>query len=185
MKKSFYLFAMALMALCTVAVSCSKDDGNPADEEGDTPQINNQFVGTYDLNMVYDSITTDDGTWYSEEFYEEMTGKKNPPESGRLIVEEGTEGKLKVTAIFIDRTTAEDRTFFSTSATEQNGTIVLEDCESDYYSTTEMMIDFTFRTVEVTRDAENNVTGLNFKSIYTINLGADYSYLTSYTCTKR
>lgn len=168
MKKHFILFAMAVMALCATFVSC----GDKTNE--------NQFVGVYDLEMVYDSITTSDGVWFSEEFFEQMTGKINPPRHGYLTVAQGEAGKFNVTATLINDETGEEKNFFATTATEVDDILILDNCTSDYYySTTEEMISFVFRNFA------NNMPKIYFKSVYTINLGYDYSYLTSYNCTKR
>lgn len=159
---------MAVMALCATFVSC----GDKTNE--------NQFVGVYDLDMVYDSITTSDGTWFSEEFFEQMTGKVNPPMHGYLTIADNKDGRLAVTATFVDGETGEEKNFFTTTATEKDDILILDNCTSDYYyANTEEMISFVFRNFA------NNMPNIYFKGIYTINLGADYSYLTSYNCTKR
>lgn len=166
MKKQYIILAVAIMAAFAAFVSC------------DHKKPSSQFVGTYDLDMVYDSLTTSDGTWFDEEFYETMTGKINPPEHGYLTIAEGPEGKLTVTATFVKE--SGEKTFFSTTATEVDNTLVLDDCISDYYyASTEENIRFTFHNFQ------NNMPTLTFKSIYTINLGLDYSYLTEYTCVKQ
>lgn len=179
MKKHLFVLAMAFVALCTTFASCTKD---PVDEGNDTPTDNpasvSKFVGVYDLDMVYDSITTSDGTWFDNEFFETMTGKTNPPEHGYLTIAEGQNGKLNVTATFVKEN--EEKVFFSTTATEDDDMLTLDDCTSDYYyATTEEMIRFTFHGFD------NRMPEIYFKGIYTINLGADYSYLNSYTCVKR
>ena len=88
------------------------------------------------------------------------------------------EHKLVVTATFIKD--EGEKVFFTTTATEADGVLILDDCTSDYYyDPVEEMIRFTFHGFQ------NNLPSIYFKSIYTINLGMDYSYLTAYTCTKR
>lgn len=172
MKKQLFAFALVVVALCASFVSCDKENnGNNS---------NSQFIGVYDLDIVYDSITTSDGTWFSEEFFETMTGKVNPPEHGYLTIEEGQNGKINVTATVIKSDTGVEKVLFSTTATEQDNLLVLDNCASDYYySTTEETIHFVFRNFA------NRLPEIYFKGIYTINLGADYSYLLSFTCNKR
>lgn len=188
MKKHLLILATAFVALSLAFASCEKEN-NPGDNPGDTTDITddpnnpdqptNSLIGVYDLDMVYDSITTSDGTWFDEEFFEMMTGKVNPPEHGYLTIAEGENGKLNVTATFIKDDTKSEKVWFTTTATETDGILTLDPCSSDYFITTEQMINFTFHNFQ------NNLPTITFKSIYTINLGADYSYLTAYTCTKR
>lgn len=167
MKRFLTLFAVAVAAICITFVSCKKDASNP-------------LVGVYDLDMQYDSITTSDGTWFSNEFFEQMTGKTNPPKHGTLTIAEGENGKLTVTAALVNDATGEEKQFFSTTATETDGILTIDDCSSDYYyATIEEMIRFTFHGFT------NNLPEIYFKGIYTVNLGYDYSYLNSYYCTKR
>lgn len=184
MKKKLFILAMALMALCVTFESCQKEnnnDNNGVINDGNDNNVdpsNSQFLGVYDLTMVYDSITTSDGEWLSEEFYEMATGKVNPPEHGYLTIEAGQNGKLNVTATFVKEN--EEKTFFSTTATEKDGILILDNCKSDYYYTAlEDYITFTFHGFS------SNLPEIFFKGIYTINLGYDYSYLNSYTCIKR
>lgn len=184
MKKHLLILAMAVVALCTTVVSCQKDDivddTNTTDTtgSGDNSSTDSQFVGVYDMDMVYDSITTSDGTWFSEEFFEQMTGKVNSPEHGYLTIAAGQNGKLNMTVTF--NKTDGDKVFFTTTATEKDGALIIDDCNSDYYyASIEDMIHFAFHGFAAT------ASGIYFKSIYTVNLGADYSYLTAYTCTKR
>lgn len=166
MKKQILLLAAAIVALCSTFASCNKEN-NASD-----------LVGVYDFEMIYDSITTSDGTWFDEEFFETMTGKTNPPQQGYLTIAEGQNGRLSVTATIVKD--GAEKVFFSTTATENEGILTLDNCTSDYYyDNTEEMIRFTFHAFA------NNMPQLYFKSIYTINLGADYSYLTHYDCTKR
>lgn len=168
MKKNFFVIAVLFVALCGIFVSCKKDDVN-------TPT---GLVGTYDMHLVYDSVTDSEGTWFENAFFEEMTGKRNPPKDGYLTIEEGKNGKLTVTATVANET--EDKVLFTTTATEKDGILVLDDCQSDYYySSIEDYIDFSFHGFE------NRLPEIYFKGIYTVDLGADYSYLLSFTCTKR
>lgn len=179
MKKNLFILAIVFTALCALTVSCKKDDDDKK------PVSQNPFVGTYDLYMVFDSIMTDDGTWFDEEFYEQYTGKRNPPESGWLTVEELTPGLFQVTATFYKEETMEEKDFFTTTAVEKDGILLLNECSSDYFGEWGD-IDFVFRNYSVMRDADNNVTEMTFKSVYTISFGSsDFAYLTSYTCTKR
>ena len=181
MKKHFFIMAMAFVTLCGAFVACEKDNNgedNPGNNNNDNNQPVCEFVGVYDMDMVYDSITTSDGTWFDEEFFETMTGKINPPEHGYLTIAQGENDKLVVTATFIKD--EGEKVFFTTTATEADGVLILDDCTSDYYyDPVEEMIRFTFHGFQ------NNLPSIYFKSIYTINLGMDYSYLTAYTCTKR
>lgn len=164
MKKNFFAIAVLFVALCGILVSCNN-----------TPT---GFVGTYDMHLVYDSVTDSEGMWLENGFFEEMTGKRNPPKDGYLTIEEGNDGKFIVIATVANKTG--DKVLFTTTATEKDGILVLDDCQSDYYySTTEVYIDFSFHGFE------NKMPEITFKGIYTINLGADYSYLLSFTCTKR
>lgn len=161
------------VAFCVLAVSC---------RNADSPKSNadDGFAGFYDLHMVYDSISADDGTWFSEKEYEELLGKSNPPLDGHLTIEKASDGKYVVTATVISNKTGEEKTFFKTNAVMNNDVLVFEKCKSDYYyDTMGEYIRFTFK------DFACNMSVITFKSIYTINLGYDYSYLTSYTCTKR
>lgn len=168
MKKNFFVTAALIIALCGIFVSCKQTS---------TPAVTD-FVGTYDMHLVYDSVTDSEGTWFENEFFQEMTGKRNPPKDGYLTIEEGANGKLIVSVTVANE--AEDKVLFTTTATEKEGILVLDNCQSDYYySTTERYIDFTFHGFE------NKMPVITFKGIYTINLGADYSYLLSFTCTKR
>ena len=183
MKKGILIFAVAVLALCSTFVSCEKDESgsnNDVENNEGGSQNDDGFVGVYDFDMVYDSVTTSDGTWFSEEFYESMTHKVNPPEHGYLTIENGQNGKLNVVATIVKDGTQQEKVFFSTTATEKDGILILDDCVSDYYyETTEEMINFVFRNFS------SNMPVIYFKSVYTINLGSDYSYLTSYSCTKR
>lgn len=180
MKKNLFFYAMLFIAISVATLSCKKDDDNEPSPTPD-PEPSSQFVGVYDLDMVYDSVTDSEGKWFENEFFEQMTGKRNPPESGYLTIVTGDNGKLNVTATFYNHPNeGEEKVFFSTTATEKDNILILDPCQSDYYyDSTETMIDFIFRNFE------NNLPQIKFKSIYTINLGADYSYLNSYTCTKR
>lgn len=189
MRKHFLFLAVAFLTLGLAFASCTKDE--PIENNTNTEnngngngngnnESNNPFVGVYDLEMIYDSITTSDGTWFDNEFFETMTGKRNPPEHGYLTITEGSNGVLDVTATFVNQTTQEEKTWFTTTATENNGVLVLANCIGDYYyANTEEYIRFTFHAFQ------NNLPTIYFKGIYTINLGADYSYLNSYYCTKR
>lgn len=171
MKKNLLLLAMAFVALCFTLGSCQEENNNASDVS--------EFVGVYDLSVVYDSVTTSDGVWFSEEFFETMTGKINPPQQGYLTIDEGQNGKLNVTATIV-KDDGTEKVFFSTTATEKDGILALDNCSSDYYyDTTEEYLKFTFRNFA------NNMPEIFFKGVYTINLGYDYSYLNSYTCTKR
>lgn len=173
MKKHLLTFVVAVMAFCATFVSCQKENSTLSPDAA-------QYVGVYDLYMVYDSVSTSDGTWVSEEDYEFFTQKVNPPESGYLTISEGDNGKLNVTATFVKADTGVEKNFFTTTATEKDGLLVLDNCTSDYYyASIEDYIRFEFRNFV------NNMPTITFKGIYTINLGADYSYLNSYTCTKR
>ncbi|MCQ2295653.1 MAG: hypothetical protein MJZ67_08360 [Bacteroidales bacterium] len=183
MKKHFFIMAMAFVALCGAFAACEKEGtgDNPGENPADTLDHNEQpasdFIGIYELDMVYDSITTSDGTWFDEEFFETMTGKINPPEHGYLAITQGDNDKLVVTATFVKD--EGEKVFFTTTASEADGMLTLDDCTSDYYyASIEDMIRFTFHGFQ------NNMPTIYFKSIYTINLGLDYSYLTAYTCTK-
>lgn len=181
MKKHLYVLAVAFTALCFAFAGCEKDNtgDNPGTNPGDD-RPTSPFIGVYDMDMVYDSITTSDGTWFDEEFFETMTGKINPPEHGYLTIAQGENGKLNVTCTFIKDDTKAEKVFFTTTATEADGVLILDPCTSDYfYASIEDMMRFTFHGFQ------NNLPSIYFKSIYTINLGDDYSYLTSYTCTKR
>lgn len=186
MKRKLILLAAVLMALCTAFAACQKEEpvtpgnDNPTGETGDDFNSDNPLVGIYDLYMAYDSITTSDGTWFDEEFFETMTGKVNKPRNGYLTITEGQNGKLNVKATLYEENGAPDKVFFTTTATENNGILTIDNCTSDYYyDNLEEMISFTFHAFA------NNMPELYFKSIYTVNLGADYSYLTHYECTKR
>lgn len=84
------------------------------------------------------------------------------------------------TVTFVNPETSEEKVFFTTTATEKDDLLVLDNCTSDfYYSTTEEYIRFTFHNFV------NELPRITFKGIYTINLGYDFSYLNTYTCTKR
>lgn len=190
MKKHLLILATAVLALCAMVASCQKEEefiivNDPvSDTTGnggqDDTTASTLFAGVYDLHMVYDSITTSDGTWWDEEFFETMTGKINKPKNGYLTITDLEEGSYTVTATIVDASTGEERTLFTTTAIEQDSLLILAPCTSDYYySTTEEIISFIFRNFE------NRLPEIYFKGIYTINLGADYSYLNSYTCTKR
>lgn len=166
MKKNYFVLAVAFMVVCTIFVACDKN-----------PQ---GFAGTYDLHLDYDSVMTSDGTWIDETFFEEMTGKKNPSKDGYLTIRDGKNGNFEVTATIVNKETNEENVLFTTNATEKDGILILDNCTSDYYyDTTELYIDFTFHNFE------NNMPIIKFKGIYTIDLGADFSYLLSFTCTKR
>ena len=180
MKKDLFVLAMAIMALCCIAISCKKENPNEPKDNGGKQETNSQFVGVYDLHLVYDSVTDSEGTWFENEFFESKTGKRNPPKDGYLTIAEGKDGKLAVTATIVTDSTSTEKTLFETTATEKDGILILDDCESDYYyDTTEEFINFTFHGFE------NRLPEIYFKAIYTINLGADYSYLLSFTCKKR
>lgn len=181
MKKHLLIFAMALMALSMSFVSCEKEpDVNNDNNDTNSVVPTSPFVGVYDMDMVYDSVTTSDGTWLDEEFYETMTGKVNSPKHGYMTVAEGENGKLNVAVTFVNPETSEEKVFFTTTATEKDDLLVLDNCTSDfYYSTTEEYIRFTFHNFV------NELPRITFKGIYTINLGYDFSYLNTYTCTKR
>lgn len=189
MKKILWALVLALLTTGITFVSCQKDEevaptndsinDSTGEEGGDTTAVS-PFVGVYELDMVYDSIMTSDGSWFSEEFFEQMTHKVNPPEHGYLTVSQGSGDTLRVTATFIKANTGEEKDFFSTTAVEKDGGLVLAPCTSDYYyASTELYISFVFRNFV------NNLPEIRFKSVYSINLGADFSYVTSYTCVKR
>lgn len=184
MKKHLAIFAVALMALCATFVACEKDnnditpDNNDSTTNTDIPEVNS-LVGVYDLEMKYDSITTSDGTWFDNEFFEMMTGKTNPPKHGYLTIAKAGNDKYSVTATFVEDDNSE-KVFFTTTASEADGILTLDDCTSDYYyDNIEEMLRMTFHGFQ------NTLPTLYFKGIYTINLGYDYSYLNSYYCTKR
>lgn len=183
MRKHFLFLAMAFLALGVAFSSCTKEEpiiDDPIDTNSGNQGSDNPLVGVYDLEMVYDSITTSDGTWFDNEFFETMTGKHNPPQYGYLTIAEGQGGKLNVTATFVDQTTQAEKVWFSTTATEVDGVLTLDDCTSDYYyDNIEEYMRLTFHAFE------NTLPTIYFKGIYTINLGYDYSYLNSYYCTKR
>lgn len=172
MRKHIFTLAVALMGFCMSFTSCEK---TPIVDDNDGAV----YVGVYDFTMVYDSVTTSDGTWFSEEDYEFFTNKVNPPKNGYLTITDGDNGKLNLTATFIE-STGKEKQFFATTASVVDGDLKIDDCTSDYYySSIEDYIRFVFRNFS------NNMPNIYFKSVYTINLGADYSYLTHYDCVKR
>ncbi len=185
MKKYIFTLMSALTIFSMILVSCEPEvivpeEGNTEFEEEEVDQNVSELIGVYDLVMEYDSVTADDGTWFDNDFYERVTGKTNPDQYGYLTIAEGENGKLNVTATFVSSDTNEERLFFSTTATETDGVLVLDPCSSNYYQASMGEdIYFTFHAFA------NNMLQLYFKSIYTIHLGYDYSYLTSYHCTKR
>lgn len=178
MKKQFLILALACASLCFVLGACQKEEDENEPEQPTPPS--DMFVGVYDLDMVYDSITTSDGVWWSNEFFESMTGKHNPPEHGYLTITQEPDSSYTVSATFIKSATGEEKVFFTTSASKKDSILVLDDCTSDYYySSTEELIHFTFKNFV------NQYPTIYFKSIYSLYLGANYSYMTSFTCTKR
>lgn len=180
MKKNLFVLAMALMALCCITISCKKETTNEPEGNGGKQEPSSMFVGTYDMHLVYDSVTDSEGAWFENEFFQNMTGKKNPPRDGYLTITEEKDGKLAITATIADDKMDGEKVLFTTTATEKGGILIIDDCESDYYyNTTEEFIYFTFHGFK------SNLPEIYFKSIYTINLGADYSYLLSFTCKKR
>lgn len=161
---------LTILALAVLLMACGKTPVTPGPEP-----VDSQFIGTYDLHLVYDSIMTLDGEWVSEEFYEEFVHKTNPPKDGRLTIEPGQNGTLIVTATIL--TDGDSKTLFTTEATEHDGILTLSDCTSDYYrETTGVSTHFTFHGFH------SSLPEITFKSIYTVS---DFSYLITLTCTRR
>lgn len=91
------LMMILLSVACCTLVSCKKeevkkDNTTPPSEEP-TPVLS--FVGTYDLKVVTDSLGSD-GTWYSREYYETMTGKHEGPFYGRLTITQENASTFKI-----------------------------------------------------------------------------------------
>lgn len=136
MKKTLLFFAFALVCSIPFFTSCGKEYA------GDV------FVGDYDLRIVTDSLSSD-GTWFSSEYYQQMTGKPNPDLLGTLKIEPKDEqGTYLVTAI-IKASTGDLQTYYVTDAKYNETTECLELEKCSITNPYDYVFNFEFNPVKL------------------------------------
>lgn len=168
MKHRIFYFILPLLCLGMCFASC-----DPNDEPNHGPS----FEGTYSLIMTYDSITTDDGTWFSNEELAQITGQPYETEHGYMTVTKEN-NRYHMVATLVNDETAEEVTYFDTYATESNGILNMEN--SSVTAPSGVVINFSFRNFA------NNMPDLFFKGLLDLSLfGTDYYYVISFNGTKQ
>lgn len=133
------LMMILLAVACCTLVSCKKEKvekdtaSTPTEEPTPTPTPTptpvSAFIGTYDLEVVTDSVGVDDGedvNWYSREYYEERTGKSEPTRYGTLTITQGSsENTFHVVGVVL--VGSNNVEYYNTTATlDSAGSLVLE-----------------------------------------------------------
>lgn len=185
MKKTFRrLLPMMLIALGLCMVSCVEDE-NDRERPGTTNPGNTgnggnegqtfSFVGVYDITIITDSLSVD-GTWFSNEYYSQMTGKTENPKYGRLEIEKtDVEGKYSILSVV--KIGNDSITYYNTTATLQEDGSLQVDPNS--YERNDYTFNFTFSNIIES-------SPLVFRSELHVPMwGMDCGYIMTNTAVKR
>lgn len=177
------LMMILLAVACCTLVSCKKEKvekdtaSTPTEEPTPTPTPTptpvSAFIGTYDLEVVTDSLGSD-GTWFSREYYETMTGKSEPPRYGRLTISQGnTDNTFHVIGKVLVGTDSVE--YYNTTATlDANGCLILQPS----YVANNPDDQFTYGKIQAQQP-------LVFRTERHVDWGMDFGYIMTNTATKR
>lgn len=164
-----------LAALCCVALTaCKKENVDTEDPNGNPYSA---FVGTYNMVIACDSLSTD-GEWYSNEYYGQLTGEPEEDMYGTLSITLSADGKSVEVLGTIEDEGEEPLVYYHTTGTlDQQGNLVME-------------------TSSVTAPTGYVVRSIYGKAAPTLPLvfrtethfdmgGYDFGYIQTNTCTRR
>ncbi|MCQ2272340.1 MAG: hypothetical protein MJZ72_06100 [Bacteroidales bacterium] len=163
------LMMLFLSVACCTLVSCKKDEV----KKDEVPSDKFSFVGTYDLVMVADSIGSD-GTWFTREFYEEMTGKHEGPFYGRLTISKENDNVFKIVGKVL--VGADSMEYYNTTA-------VLDAHGNLQPAPSSLVGDFTYDFTYGPIAPENPLVFRSERHVLTYDM--DWGYIYTNTATKR
>lgn len=179
MKQRLFFILTTLLCLSISITSCTKnpDDNHNPNGNNQNEENNTSFEGVYNLVMTYDSITSDDGTWWPRDYYEQITGSSYEQEYGYMTITKEN-GRYHMIATLVYDDTDETVTYFDTYATETNGVLVMDNSATTAPSG--VVINFSFH------DFANNLPHLYFKGICSLAMaGYEFKYLISFNGEKQ
>ncbi|MCQ2265004.1 MAG: hypothetical protein MJZ46_03045 [Bacteroidales bacterium] len=165
------LMMILLAVACCTLVSCKKEEV----KKDDTTQSSEEFtfVGNYDLEIVTDSLGSD-GTWFSREFYEEMTGKHEGPFYGRLTITQDNATTFKIVGKVLVGTDSME--YYNTTAVlDANGNLLPEPSS--------LVSDFTHNFTYGPIAPQNPLVFRTERHVPTYDM--DWGYIMTNTATKR
>lgn len=179
MKKMLLMAAMCCLAL----VACKKENTDPINPGNDTSDTTgttqvglDYYVGTYDLLMVCDSILTE-GTWFSNEYYGQLTGEPEEDMYGTLAITMAPDGSHVNVLATLDFDGEMVDFYTSTGTIDEQGRLVLATGTLEAPSGVTLRTSFTLVLPE---------QPLVFKTTTHFDMsGYDFAYLYTNTATKR
>lgn len=169
-----------MLGICVVSCQDDENDrerpgtsypgGTGGSEEQTAP-----FVGVYDITIITDSLSVD-GTWFSNEYYTQMTGKTENPKYGWLEIEKtDVEGKYSLHSVVKIGNDSID--YYNTTATlQEDGSLQVD---PNTYERNDFTFNFTFSNI-------TESSPLVFRSeLHVPMFGMDCGYIMTNTAVKR
>lgn len=179
------LLLASLMFGCLILTSCKKEkvtkdevntqtsETTPDQTTDPDPEPVSPFIGTYDLEVVTDSLSSD-GTWISREFYESMTGKHEGPFYGRLTITQENASTFKIIGKVLVGTDSME--YYNTTAVlDANGNLLPEPST--------LVSDFTHHFTYGPIALQNPLVFRTERHVPTYKM--DWGYIMTNTATKR
>lgn len=174
MRKILFLLTIAF-AFCLTACQKEEQNNNNQNQEVAT----SDFAGTYDLEVVTDSISTND-YWQSREEYDRDAGTNSAPMHGTLtITAKEITGHYHVLGILLLGSSQTPVTYYDADAhLDADNRLVINSCSMSFPSGIEGQVEFGAVTY--------GNPSFSFRSEMHIDLAdVDCGYIFTNNCTKR